>query len=101
MTAVPAATATDADAALAPAASPASVIANSPANVIDRPALRPRSPALRLRIPVAVRSLAALDALVIFCLTTLALATRLLAMRWSARPNSDEAIPGLMALHVL
>ena len=103
MTAVPAATAPDAaqaagaiDVSAPPTAPPA-----APPAVRSVPVLRPLRPAVRLPIPAALRGLAALDALVVFGLTAVALATRLLALRWSAGLNSDEAIPGLMALHVL
>ncbi|HEU5317281.1 MAG TPA: hypothetical protein VFX49_14320, partial [Chloroflexota bacterium] len=54
-----------------------------------------------LRVPAWLRSLTFLDAAVIAALSGIALVSRLLALRWSAGMNADEAVPGLMALHIL
>ena len=79
-------------------------MASVPAPIPETPLVAPALPA-RWTLPRILRlrpalSLATLDAAVIGALMLLALATRLLALRWGAGLNADEAVPGLMALHV-
>ena len=60
-------------------------------------------PGVALAWPARLRSVSgivALDAVVIGGLMVVALVSRLLALRWGAGLNSDEAVPGLMAMHV-